>query len=165
MKLSNHRPTSLPGIQAPAPCSGSIAAAFALHISNKKTIFTNESTVRVFEKALTTQASKFGCETIVYVFLPDHCRVVLQGKNNRSQPLQAMESFKEETHQWLLQNHPETEWSELRQDHILQEEDEISNQVQEILNDPVRKGMVKQWKEYKFKGSTIYDLETWLYPI
>jgi putative transposase len=165
MKFGSQTPPTVSGLQANTICSGPVAAAFALRISNRKAVFTNDSTVKVFANALTTQATKFGCEAVVYLFMPDHCHVVLQGKNIKAQPLQAMESFKAETHQWLQQNHPDVDWTELRQDQILREDEEISNQVEKILNNPVRKGIVKEWKEYKFKGSTIYDLDTWLYPI
>lgn len=165
MKLRNNKQAPSPGVPDQTAWSGSVTAAFALHISEKKIVFTDDSTVKIFENALTAQASQFGCEAIVYVFMPDHCHVVLKGKNNKAQPLLAMKSFKEVTHQWLRKNHPDVEWSELRQDDLLREEEDISNRVQMILNNPVRKGMVKQWKEYKFKGSTIYDLDTWLYPI
>jgi putative transposase len=159
--------TSIPGSSELSNNSsaGPIAASFAMRISNKQTVFTDDSTVKVFEKALTAQATRFGCQAIVYVFMPDHCHVVLQGKHGQAQLLQAMSSFKEVTHDWLLQNRPDVDWSELRQDKILGEEEEISNHVQKILNNPVRKGIVKEWKDYKFKGSTIYDLDTWLYPI
>jgi REP element-mobilizing transposase RayT len=136
-----------------------------MHISDKATVFTNESTVKIFENALTSQATRFGCEAVVYVFMPDHCHVVLHGKNDNAEPLLAMKSFKEVTHQWLQQNRPNVDWVGLRQDRILEEEEEISNQVEKILNKPVRKGIVSEWRDYKFKGSTIYDLDTWLYPI
>jgi hypothetical protein len=56
-------------------------------------------------------------------------------------------------------------WSDPTQDHILREDEDISTKVEDILNNPVRRGMVKHWREYKFKGSTIYDLDSWLNPI
>jgi hypothetical protein len=30
-----------------------------------------------------------------------------------------------------------------------------------ILNNPLRAGIVENWKEYKFKGSSIYNLDEW----
>lgn len=122
MKFSSQTPPTHSGLQANTICSGPVTAAFAVRTSNQNTVFTNDSTVKVFENALTAQATEFGCGTVVYLFMPDHRHVVLQGKDIKAQPLQAMESFKAETHRWLQQNHPD-------------------------------------------KGSTIYDLDTWLYPI
>jgi REP element-mobilizing transposase RayT len=165
MMLGNGKQVPLSAAPEHADLSGSVTAAFAMRLAGKKPVFTDDSTVRIFEAALRTQASQFGCETIVYVFMPDHCHVVLHGKTDEAQPLLAMKTFKEVTHQWLQENHPGVKWSELTQDQLLHQEEDISNQVEIILNNPVRKGMVKHWREYKFKGSTIYDLDTWLYPI
>jgi REP element-mobilizing transposase RayT len=165
MKLSNGSRPPFPAVADQPALSGSVTAAFAMRLAGKKPVFTDDSTVKVFESALTAQAAQFGCETVVYVFMPDHCHVVLHGKSNKAQPLQAMKTFREVTHRWLQENHPDVKWSDPTQDHILREDEDISTKVEDILNNPVRRGMVKHWREYKFKGSTIYDLDSWLNPI
>jgi REP element-mobilizing transposase RayT len=165
MTPSNGNNPPFPAVSDHAAVSGSVTAAFAMRLAGKKPVFTNDSTLKVFESALTAQAAKFGCETVVYVFMPDHCHVVLHGKTDNAQPLLAMKTFQEVTHRWLQENHPDVKWSDLTQDHILREQEDVSNQVEDILNNPVRKGIVRHWREYKFKGSTIYDLDTWLHPI
>lgn len=42
-----------------------------------------------------------------------------------------------------------------------EKDDDIEKQVYYILENPVRKGLVNNWKEYPFKGSTIYNFEKW----
>ena len=136
-----------------------------MHTLNQQEIFTNDATVKIFEDALKTEAARFGCEPLVYIFMPDHCHVVLRGKTCQAQPFNAMKSFTEVTRHWLSQFRPDIHWSELGPSQILADDEELAIHLQRILTNPVRKGIVKDWRDYKFKGSAIFDLENWLYPI
>lgn len=44
-------------------------------------------------------------------------------------------------------------------DHILRNEKDLEHQFYYILNNPVRKGLVKNWKDYAYKFSMIYELD------
>jgi len=47
-------------------------------------------------------------------------------------------------------------------DHILRKDEDIPKQINYILQNPVRKGLVKNWKDYPYKGSTLYNLNEWV---
>jgi len=49
-------------------------------------------------------------------------------------------------------------WQKSFYDHFLRKDEDVSEIGMYILNNPVRKGLVKEWKEYKFCGSFVYDL-------
>lgn len=51
-----------------------------------------------------------------------------------------------------------TIWQKSFNDYFLRKDEDVSVTGMYILNNPVRKGLVKEWKEYKFCGSFVYDL-------
>ncbi|HJZ04900.1 MAG TPA: hypothetical protein VI935_09660 [Thermodesulfobacteriota bacterium] len=50
-------------------------------------------------------------------------------------------------------------WQKSFYDHILRNEESVIETVRYIFNNPVRKGMVGEFKEYPFFGSMVFDIE------
>ncbi|MDZ7623878.1 MAG: hypothetical protein U5J96_05445 [Ignavibacteriaceae bacterium] len=69
--------------------------------------------------------------------------------------------FKKKTGFWLYKNKPDYKWQKDYYDHILRKEEDLETLIKYILNNPVRIGLVENWKLYKFKGSTVYNLDEW----
>ena len=140
---------------------GFVVVAFTACIRNRTYLFKNDLLVREFEEILLQELVKFKCEAIVYLFMPEHCHLLLQGKHESAQVLTVMKSFKQKTGFWLSQNRPRIKWQKDFYDHILVGEEEISKHIRYILENPVRKGIVQHWKDYPYKGSTVYNLDEW----
>jgi putative transposase len=140
---------------------GAVAAAFTACIKNRARAFTDAYIVRKCEKALLAAAEKAHCELIVYLFMPDHCHILLQGKDDEADLLKAMIRFKQQTGYWFSKEHPEFYWQKDFYDHILKKENDIEKHVAYILDNPVRKGIVQVWREYPYRGSTVYHLDDW----
>ena len=49
-------------------------------------------------------------------------------------------------------------WQKDFYDHIVRDEDETGRHIRYILNNPVKQGLVRHWKDYPFMGSTLLDL-------
>jgi len=93
--------------------------------------------------------------------MPDHCHIILQGKDEQANVLNTLDRFKQKTGYWLSKNHPEVHWQKDYYDHILRKEDDVMKHILYILENPVRKCIVEDRKEYQFKGSTVYLLDEW----
>ncbi len=137
---------------------GVLAVAFTVCIKKRVPLFTDESIVNVFKDVLLAEASRYHCDILAYVFMPDHLHAILQGTSENAQPLSAMNRFKQKTGFWLSKYHPDAQWQKDYYDHIVRDEKEIVKHVRYILENPVRKGIVADWIEYKYIGSTIHDL-------
>ena len=135
------------------------AVSFTLCIKEMKKVFTNQNIFRDFEEILNREMEKSFCDSLIYLFMPDHIHLILQGKEDHSNVLKCVYSFKQKTGYWLSQNIPDIKWQKDFYDHIIRNEEDFRNQLSYILNNPVRKGLVDEWQDYKFKGSTIYDLD------
>jgi REP element-mobilizing transposase RayT len=93
--------------------------------------------------------------------MPDHAHLLLATKDESGDVLKAMKLFKQKTGFWLSQNGNGVRWQKDYYDHILRREEDIERHVHYILGNPVGAGLVQDWTEYTFRGSTIYDLDSW----
>ena len=101
------------------------------------------------------------CDALVYLFMPDHAHFLLQGKSEKADSLQAMYRFSQKSGFWLYRNYNHIKWQKDFYDHILRKDEDIIKHIRYILYNPVRKGLVEDWKEYPYKGSTVFQFEDW----
>ncbi|MBF8294468.1 MAG: Transposase [Bacteroidetes bacterium] len=143
-------------------CTESATAAFTVFVRHKMPLFTDETVVRKFEGILLSDAEKSHCEAPVYLFMPYRCHLLLQGKGGQANLVRTIRSFRIGAGYWLSRVRCDAEWHENHDgsNHTMQEE--ILKYARHILITPVRMGLVANWKQYRYKGSTLYDLETWL---
>jgi hypothetical protein len=139
----------------------SVAAAFTVFVRHKVPLFTDEAVVRKFEEILLSEVEKSHCDAPVYLFVPDRCHLLLQGKEGQASLITSIRGFRLRAGYWLSRVQCDAEWRENHDgsDHTMQEE--IMEYARNILNTPVRMGIVVNWKQYRYKGSTLYHLETW----
>ena len=52
-------------------------------------------------------------------------------------------------------------WQRSFYDPGLRKDEDLIKVAEYIVSNPVRKGLVEDWKAYPFKGSTIYDFDQW----
>jgi len=144
---------------------GNVVVAFTCCEQNRRPMFTNDALTRLFMTLLEQQTAHYGCDILVYMFMPDHVHALLAGRDETSDTLNAMRSFKQHTGYWLSRNDPQHRWQKDYYDHILRTwergEEEIRKHVRYILCNPVRKGLVEKWQDYPYKGSTTYRLDEW----
>jgi REP element-mobilizing transposase RayT len=140
---------------------GEHVAALTVRIDGRKPLFTDANIFSIFEKILLSECRWYDCEALVYLFMPDHCHTVLQGKSITAESLRALAGFTQKSGYWLLQHRLQFRWQEDFGDRILQGKKDIEGQIRYILNNPVRKGLVADWHSYRYKGSTKYNFDEW----
>ena len=154
IKERNHRlPTEL--------YTGEVAVSITACIKDRKKLFTDENIFNEFEKILLEELKSTSCSSYVYLFMSDHLHIIIKGENSKANVKSCIEKFKQKTGYWLSQNISDKKWQKDYFDHIIRENENLEMQIQYILNNPVRAGLVDNWKDYPFKGSTIYNLNEW----
>jgi REP element-mobilizing transposase RayT len=101
------------------------------------------------------------CDAHVYMFMSDHCHLLIEGESEESDLWQCIVDFKRKSGYWLARNHVLEEWQKGFYDHILRKDEDLIRQVGYILGNPVRKELVEDWKAYPYKGPTLYDFNQW----
>lgn len=140
---------------------GNISCTFTICVLNGSKLFITQDIFNSIKKILLDSLIRARCEACVYLFMPDHVHLLLQGTDEDSDLWKCIVDFKQRTGFWLSQNKYSGEWQKDFYDHILRKEEDVVKHVRYILNNPVRKGIVKNWKDYPFKGSTIYNFDEW----
>jgi putative transposase len=140
---------------------GYVTVAFTCCIKNKTVVFTAREIFDMFSDILFKEASCHYCDIISYIFMPDHCHLLLQGKSEKADTLKAIYMFKQKTGFWFSQHIKNICWQKDFYDHILRTDEEINKHVKYMLDNPVRKKIVEDWKVYPWKGSSICDINNW----
>ena len=140
---------------------GNVTCAFTICILNQAELFITQDLFCCFEGILLRSLILTKCEAQVYLFMPDHLHLLLEGRQEDSDLWNCVVDFKQRTGFWLAQKGYKDQWQKRFYDHILRKDEDMLKQVRYIHNNPVRRRIAEDWKEYRFKGSTLYDLEKW----
>jgi hypothetical protein len=143
-------------------CAESTAAAYTVFVRHKVPLFADESAVKKFEKILLEEADKSHCEVPVYLFMPNRCHLLLQGNGGEANLVSAIRGFRQGSGYWLSRFHCDAEWRSNHDGTNHSVDKEVLKYTRHILNAPVRMGIAKSWREYRYKGSTLYHFESWL---
>jgi REP element-mobilizing transposase RayT len=132
---------------------GQISAVFTLCLYGDIRFFANLEITNTFTDILSSVVKKTNCIVPVYCFMPDHQHLIITGTSRNSDIWKTMVLYKQKTGFWMSVNRPNIRWQKDFYDHLLRVDEDITNQVKYILDNPVRKGLVLSWEEYPFKGS------------
>ncbi len=150
--------------------------AFTANCTYRKKLFVKRKHVDISFQLLKDNLQKFGCECLVYIFMPDHVHMILHGVSEKSSILECHNNWKGESGKELAEivkgtkletrfpNNATKVWQPQSYDHVLRsyeyEKRVLQKMISYILQNPVRAGIVKTWQEYPFLGSTIgkYDI-------
>jgi putative transposase len=138
---------------------GSIRVTFTFCIEGNNPLFSDNSVVDIFLKALKEAESKFDCKNWIYVFMPDHLHIIMEGNSEKSDLWKMDKLFKQKTGYWLAQNKSGIEWQKDFYDHIHRKDEDLKKHIRYILDNPIRKRLISDWQEYPYKGSLDYSLE------
>ncbi len=138
---------------------GIIRCTFTLCVNNRAPLFTNKNIINKFNEILKDELKIQQIKNLIYIYMPDHLHLVLEGEDEKSDLLKAIKSFKQKSGYWLLKNKKECKWQKDFYDHIHRKEDDLKKHIIYILENPVRKGIVETWDEYEFKGSLDHEIE------
>lgn len=137
---------------------GQIRVAFTACVRDRRVLFDGREVADVFLSALGEGLQRFACSAPVYCFMPDHLHVIVQGEADTSDARGAMAAFKQKTGFWLRRHRPDVDWQKDFWDHILRSDEDLGAQVRYIADNPVRRGLVADWRDYPFTGSIGHDL-------
>ena len=82
--------------------------------------------------------------------MPDHFHLLVIGKDDKSNLKKFLSLFKQKSGYWFKKNYNKNLWHISYYDHILRKEESIENVASYILENPVRKGLVSDFREYPF---------------
>jgi len=140
---------------------GRVRCTFTICVRERRKLFVSDRIFHAVQDTLLEAVLRTDCDAHVYLFMPDHCHLLIEGKSEESDLWQCVVDFKRKSGYRLTRNHALEEWQKGFYDHILRQDEDLIRQAKYILGNPLRKGLVEDWKVYPYKGSTLYDFDQW----
>jgi putative transposase len=122
----------------------------------KRPYFKYKAVVETVLSSLIHSGTQHNFTIYVYCFMPDHLHILLLG-DVESSLHKFMKTFKQETSFKFRENSNQPLWQRSYYDHILRKEEALKEVALYILNNPVRKGLVDDYRKYEFSNSAILE--------
>jgi REP-associated tyrosine transposase len=91
--------------------------------------------------------------------MSDHLHLILAGTDEQADFQRFMSNWKQRSGFRHKQRTGNSLWQESYYDHVLRDDEEMERAVRYVLENPVRKGLVREFDEYPFSGSNVYSAE------
>ena len=120
--------------------------------------FQNKELTLAFIDQLKTDAGSGCVPVFAYCFMPDHLHLVVAPGKKRD-IVQFVGEYKGRTTRLSRRFGMKGKfWQTSFYDHFLRKEEDVRDVVMYVLHNPVRKGLVSEWREYPYSGSLVYEL-------
>jgi putative transposase len=123
----------------------------------KRTYFTDKAVIDLIILIVKDCGVRTGFDIYVYCFMPDHLHMLLAG-DEKSSLHRFMRMFKQESSFAFKNGYGNTLWQRSYYDRVLRTDEMLDDVAWYIINNPVRKGLVDDYKRYAFSGSSLFDI-------
>jgi len=121
--------------------------------------FLNEIFVNMIIPLINNSSEKFEFTLYVYCFMPDHLHLLLSGQEH-SNLKDFMRDFKQKSAYIFRKKTGEMLWQRSYYEHVLRRDESVEEVTRYILNNPVRAGLVQDFRQYPYSGSSLFDINT-----
>ncbi len=117
---------------------------------DRRSIFNNKSFINYCINLLQDLSKKNKIKLYAYTFMPDHLHLVISVHGDKS-IIDFVKRFKgnstQKSHQFGFEGRI---YQNRFYDHFIRKEEGLNNAITYVLNNPVRKNIVEDWKKYPF---------------
>lgn len=106
---------------------------------------------------------RYHFDCLVFCVMPDHVHLLIELEDESKNFLDLIYRIKQIISFKLRGKYPSTQlWQDRFFDHIIRNEKELIKTARYILENPVRKELVMDFREWKYSGGYFYEI--WKYP-
>jgi len=125
----------------------------------RKSIFADRTSIDPVLTTIRQCAGSFGFAIHAYCFMFDHVHLVVAATGEQSDFRRFMSNWKQRAGYQHRKRTSESLWQDSYYDHVLRDDEEMARTVRYVLENPVRKGLVREFLEYPHSGSDVYSKE------
>ena len=137
---------------------GTYAYSITITTDYRKNFFSDYQNVDLVLPILKRSCEEFYFQIYVYCFMPDHLHILLKGEGYEAELKKCVNNFKQKSGFVFKQKNKCNLWQPSYYDHILRKDEDLLTVARYILLNPVRKGLVHNFKEYSFSGSQVFQI-------
>jgi putative transposase len=146
------RPPRLACFDYVGPCRYFVTLCTA----DKQQVFGKGFDYEFFVTVLSRVAGRFGIDVLAYCFMPDHLHILLEGTEDTDLK-EFVRVFKQMT-SYHHGNKKEPLWQRSYYDRILRRDEDTFTVARYILNNPVRRGLAEDGRDYPYSGSFVVPI-------
>ena len=117
----------------------------------------NKRPVDMVIPVINDSCDRFGFNLLVFCFMPDHLHLLLGGQES-SDLKDYMKVFKQVSAHSFKKEFNEILWQRSYYEHVLRRDEAVEDIALYILDNPVRAGMVQDFRQYPYSGSSLFDI-------
>lgn len=137
---------------------GRIKVAFTICCSLNKLLLSNESVLGEVNRQLYSVGRKQNICLIIFLVMPNHIHLIIEGKDESSDLLKFINSFKQKTAFWYKQKFGIKLWQSSYYDQIIKDKKMLQNYIRYIINNPKKAGIKNFYNEKKSYGSQTLNI-------
>ncbi|MEW6456101.1 MAG: transposase [Acidobacteriota bacterium] len=126
--------------------------------NNNKNLFINKDLIDWLISELKEISNKHHFNIWAYCFMPDHLHLLTEGNDEEADMRKFIAAFKQKTGFLYKKKFNNQLWEINYYEHVLRKEETIKEVAFYIFNNPLRKGIVKNYQEYPYSGSFMFDI-------
>jgi putative transposase len=141
------------------PYSGLHRYSLTICTKLRKPLFAEADVVGAVLFTLRQCAALHQFAILAYCFMPDHVHLVVSAITEDADLRMFISKWKQLAGYAYKQKTGEFLWQPSYYDHVLRDDEETSTAVRYLLENPVRKGLVKHFEDYMFSGSDVFNID------
>jgi putative transposase len=130
---------------------------FCVH--NRRQVFADDRLVTLMLEQISRAAHDLGFAILAYCFMPDHLHLLVEAQTDDANLVKFAHALKQRTGFAYLRTSPHILWQKGYFDHVLRDDELTEVVARYILENPVRGGLCKVPREYKYSGSLVWSKE------
>ena len=125
---------------------------------DKQQVFSNQRLACDLAALLQTVCLENDIPLYAYCVMPDHVHFLVSASETKGIIDFVAEIKSRSTKIAWQHGYRGTIWQRSFYDHFLRQDEDCRAVAEYIIHNPVRSGMVAEWKDYSFSGSLVYEL-------
>ena len=127
---------------------------------NRRPVLAAESLATRFVELLIDSANAHQIMIYAYCFMPDHVHLLLSPTEKERDLITFTQRYKSRsTRIYWEEDGTGKLWQRSFYDHVLRNDEDVQKIVRYILENPVRKGLIEDYRLYPFSGSLVFRKE------
>ena len=131
----------------------------------RRTLFIRADVVQEALSQIVQSAAKQAFAIFAYCFMPDHLHLLVEGQSDEADLIAFAKDIKQRTAYHHPRRDDQPVWQKGYFERILRDDEATLTVAKYILENPVRKGLVREPRDYPFSGSMIWTwdqlVESW----
>ena len=137
---------------------GFVRTTFTLCVKDKKVVFVKDDLVKKFARILKNSCRKHQVKNWIYIFMPEHVHLILEGTCDESDLWKCVVLFKQKTGYWFSKEGKSIKWQKDFYDHIHRKHEDLIRHIRYLAENPVQRKITDNWEKYPYVGSLDYQL-------